>query len=451
MRLLSVLGASQALTDHLCRHPEQWRELADPFLGSTRPAAYAMRDVLLRAVGADPTERQPDRDRRECRRRGRAPGGVPTAAHPARGARPRPPRRRGRRFGGALRPGGGHPRGGAGDRAGGGARCRVGAPRGDRPRQVRRPRAELRLRRRRPLRLRAGGGCRRGGGGAGRDPARLGADADLLGPHRRGHDLAGRRQPAPGGQGGPVGPDAREPSGLLRAVGQDVGVPGVAEGTPGRGRPRPGATGSSTWSSRWCGRWPTATGSWATCRRCDGACSTPSPPATPSASSSSGPAGSATWSSPSSCCSWCTAAPTTGSATPGRSRRSTRSPRAGTSGGRTARRCTRRTRSCARSSTASSSSTCAAPTSYRPTTRRCAGSAAGWASPRSRPRRWTRPGRIIAARYADSTRSSSTVPCSRPWPGCRPPARGSRRRPPASASPPSGTPIPRAPCAISRR
>ena len=25
MRLFSVLGASQALTDHLCRHPEQWR------------------------------------------------------------------------------------------------------------------------------------------------------------------------------------------------------------------------------------------------------------------------------------------------------------------------------------------------------------------------------------------------------------------------------------------
>src|SRR4051812_6184970 len=59
MRLLSVLGASQALTDHLCRHPEQWRELADPFLGSTRPATYAMRDVLLRAVGADPTSDQP--------------------------------------------------------------------------------------------------------------------------------------------------------------------------------------------------------------------------------------------------------------------------------------------------------------------------------------------------------------------------------------------------------
>jgi glutamate-ammonia-ligase adenylyltransferase len=59
MRLLSVLGASQALTDHLCRHPEQWRELADPFLGSTRPAAYAVRGALLGAVGADPRDGRP--------------------------------------------------------------------------------------------------------------------------------------------------------------------------------------------------------------------------------------------------------------------------------------------------------------------------------------------------------------------------------------------------------
>jgi len=55
MRLLSVLGASEALTDHLVRHPEQWRELTDPTLGSTRPAAYALRDGLLRAVeGLEP-------------------------------------------------------------------------------------------------------------------------------------------------------------------------------------------------------------------------------------------------------------------------------------------------------------------------------------------------------------------------------------------------------------
>jgi glutamate-ammonia-ligase adenylyltransferase len=54
MRLLGVLGASAALGDHLVRHPEHWRELRDPSLGSTRPAAYAVRAELLRAVGADP-------------------------------------------------------------------------------------------------------------------------------------------------------------------------------------------------------------------------------------------------------------------------------------------------------------------------------------------------------------------------------------------------------------
>ena len=54
MRLLAVLGASAALGDHLLRHPEQWRELTDPTLGSTRPAAFAVRGDLLRAVGADP-------------------------------------------------------------------------------------------------------------------------------------------------------------------------------------------------------------------------------------------------------------------------------------------------------------------------------------------------------------------------------------------------------------
>ena len=59
MRLLSVLGASTALADHLARHPEQWRGLTDPTLGCTRPAAYAMRAALLRAVGADPDDEHP--------------------------------------------------------------------------------------------------------------------------------------------------------------------------------------------------------------------------------------------------------------------------------------------------------------------------------------------------------------------------------------------------------
>jgi glutamate-ammonia-ligase adenylyltransferase len=59
MRLLSVLGASAALTDHLHRHPHHWRELTDPWLGSTRPAAYSLREELLTAVGADPKAAEP--------------------------------------------------------------------------------------------------------------------------------------------------------------------------------------------------------------------------------------------------------------------------------------------------------------------------------------------------------------------------------------------------------
>lgn len=59
MRLLRVLGASTALGDHLANHPDHWRELTDPTLGSTRPAAYWLRDRLLRAVGAQPDDPAP--------------------------------------------------------------------------------------------------------------------------------------------------------------------------------------------------------------------------------------------------------------------------------------------------------------------------------------------------------------------------------------------------------
>ncbi len=59
MRLLSVLGASPALGEHLRMHPDHWHELTDPTLGSTRPPAYAVRERLLRAVGADPADEHP--------------------------------------------------------------------------------------------------------------------------------------------------------------------------------------------------------------------------------------------------------------------------------------------------------------------------------------------------------------------------------------------------------
>jgi glutamate-ammonia-ligase adenylyltransferase len=59
MRLCSVLGASEALSAHLVRHPEQWRDLTDPTLGGTRPPAFVMRATLLESVGADPRAVQP--------------------------------------------------------------------------------------------------------------------------------------------------------------------------------------------------------------------------------------------------------------------------------------------------------------------------------------------------------------------------------------------------------
>jgi len=59
MRLCCVLGASAALTHHLVRHPDHWRELTDPTLGTTRAAAYAVREAMLTAVGADPSSDQP--------------------------------------------------------------------------------------------------------------------------------------------------------------------------------------------------------------------------------------------------------------------------------------------------------------------------------------------------------------------------------------------------------
>ena len=58
-RLLRVLGASDALGQHLARHPEHWQELADPLLGGTRPPAYALREQLLAAVGAPAGEPVP--------------------------------------------------------------------------------------------------------------------------------------------------------------------------------------------------------------------------------------------------------------------------------------------------------------------------------------------------------------------------------------------------------
>ena len=110
MRLLCVLGASTALADHLVSHPDHWRVLTDPTLGTTRPAAWAIRAALMEAVGADPQRGGAGRDAAGGRGGGRAAGDLPAAAAAARRARPHPRARRRRRRGRALRPRGRHPR-----------------------------------------------------------------------------------------------------------------------------------------------------------------------------------------------------------------------------------------------------------------------------------------------------------------------------------------------------
>ena len=102
----------------------------------------------------------------------------------------------------------------------------------------------------------------------------------------------------------------------------------------GRGRPRHAPAGSSTTSRR---------RSW-------------------SARSSAGRAGCATSSSRCSCCNWCTAAATSRCGRPAPSRRCARWSPAATSAAPTARRCCAATASCAASSTGCSCRACAAPT-----------------------------------------------------------------------------------------
>lgn len=108
------------------------------------------------------------------------------------------------------------------------------------------------------------------------------------------------------------------------------------------------------------------------------------PPTGWSGSSSSVPVDCGTWSSPCSCSSWCTDAATPACTAVRRWRRCGRSPRAGTWAARTPRSSTRRTASCAPWNTASSSTGCAVPTWCPRTRRTCGGSAAPWACARIR-------------------------------------------------------------------
>ena len=87
--------------------------------------------------------------------------------------------------------------------------------------------------------------CRRGRGAVRRRAARGGAGAGVLDAVGRARALAGRRGPAARGQERSAGAHDREPQGVLRALGQDVGVPGAAQGASARGRPRRSARSTS--------------------------------------------------------------------------------------------------------------------------------------------------------------------------------------------------------------
>ena len=52
-RLLSVLGASAALADHLVVHPDDWQVLLDDEQTASRPSLLGLQRTLLAAVGAD--------------------------------------------------------------------------------------------------------------------------------------------------------------------------------------------------------------------------------------------------------------------------------------------------------------------------------------------------------------------------------------------------------------
>ena len=264
MRLLLACSARARRSPTTSRrHPEQWRELTDPTLGDPP------RGVRPPRGDADRGRRRPARRRArgglpDKEARGRAAGGVPPAPAAAGLARPRPPRRS------STTPPPSSPtwRRATLDAALAVARARVGEParavppRGHRDGQVRRPRAQLRLRRRRDLRRtsrsrgsESGPTARTTASPCGRPPSWPRTLMRVCSDHtREGTIWPVDANLRPEGKSGPARAHARQPPGLLRALGEDLGVPGAAQGASGGRRPRPRPASTSRWSGRWCGR-----------------------------------------------------------------------------------------------------------------------------------------------------------------------------------------------------
>ena len=118
--------------------------------------------------------------------------------------------------------------------------------RGDRDGQVRRPRAQLRQRRRRHLRRRAGRRRRRDAGARGPPPSSPRRMMRVCSDHTAEGTIWPVDARCARGQGRPAGPHPRQPPRLLRALGQDLGVPGAAQGPAGRRRPASSAARTST-------------------------------------------------------------------------------------------------------------------------------------------------------------------------------------------------------------
>ena len=250
-RLVAVLGASSALGDHLVANPTQWRVLATGRTGCRRP----------------PTARLEPAARRPPTVAGAAPG-VPARAAADRGRRPDRRPRPGADDGRAVRAGRRDAGGGVRDR---GRRAAARAP------------------------PRPGSPSSRWASAAATSsttsptwtssswppatrtwPPATSVAARLI-------EICGQvawpvdARAAARGQPGPAGAHARQPPGLLPALGAHLGVPGAAQG-PAGGR-RPGArrrSGSTSWR-RWSGTRPSgrrrsrtsaacAAGSSTTCR-----------------------------------------------------------------------------------------------------------------------------------------------------------------------------------------